>query len=176
MYSWSIPWQYKLCFFIRVLVPDQFLKTQAIQCRQTYESLALGWILMNFKFSNSLDKKKSWKEIKACRILITFSCLLFPYSYLNSTPLCNNRSLGCDFAVDVLTAWQSSKQKKNIFKPSIWTAMLRLSSLSCPLQSYSNYGGRKYISLQAKKLKLTQSNEVITAITTWCAVQESIYW
>lgn len=159
-----------------MLVPDQFLKTQAIQCRQNYESLALGWILMNFKFSNSLDKKKSWKEIKACRILITFSCLLFPYSYLNSAPLCNNRSLGFDFAVGALTAWQSSKQKRNIFRSSIWTAMLRLSSLSFPLQSSWNYNGRKYVSLQEKKLIFTQSNEVTTATTTYCPVQGSIYW
>lgn len=135
-YSWSSPQQYKLYFFTRVLGPDQFLKIQAIPCRKIYQSFALGWVLMNIKFSSSLDKKKkSWKEIKICRILILFSYLLFPYFYLNSPPLCNNRSLGCDFTVGALTACWSSKQRRNIFQVQYLDshAESRQSELSTPV-------------------------------------------
>lgn len=139
------------------------IKTKVVPCGKIYQlrKTAQGWVLMNIKFSNCLDKKKKrerkLKPVEVLSFLLICYSLTLIWTYLS----CNNRSLGYDFTVGAFTACQSYQQMRNIFQfqclGSLAFQALRSSLIETVVCGY-------FFCLQGPKVTFMYrySNEVIT--------------
>lgn len=94
-------------------------------------AICLLFFLRILNLATVLTRRKSWKEIKSCRILILFY-LLFPYFfYQNCYPFCASIEDWYDFTVGASTVRQSSEHwRLNPLPSSIFCHLLGKNTLS----------------------------------------------